>query len=83
MDEVFSYTHLIGGIYLSAAISRLDPAERESQLEAMTHAFTALEKATQEYERKASAAELAEKAVAVTSLPPHQYLWALYAGGSV
>lgn len=67
---------------MSSSASLSDRADRESHLQQMEQSFAALERATEKYERKKQAAETAEKAVAVTVVPPHHYLWALYAGES-
>ncbi|KAL8273431.1 hypothetical protein Esti_002676 [Eimeria stiedai] len=80
LDEVFAYTHLIGGIYSTSLGALSVPGEREGQLQQMETIFAALEEAKEGKERKSRAAELAEKAILVTILPPHQYLWALYSG---
>ncbi|KAL8446398.1 hypothetical protein Emed_004852 [Eimeria media] len=80
IDEVFAYTHLIGGIYMASSGASSAPAEREEQLQQMEKLFTELEEAKGDKERKTRAAALAEKAITVTILPPHQHMWALYSG---
>ncbi|KAL8444567.1 hypothetical protein Emag_005463 [Eimeria magna] len=77
-DEVFAYTHLIGGIYMASSGALSAPGEREEQLQQMEQLFTELEEAKGLPERRTRAAALAEKAIIVTVLPPHQNMWALY-----
>ncbi|KAL8437473.1 hypothetical protein ACSSS7_000896 [Eimeria intestinalis] len=77
-DEVLAYIRLIGGIYLASSGALSPPEEREKQLRQMETFFTALEEAEEEQDRKSRAASLAAKAIAVTVLPPHQHMWALY-----
>ncbi|KAL8426228.1 hypothetical protein Efla_007037 [Eimeria flavescens] len=78
LDEVFAYLHLIGGIYLASSGRLASHEERNRQLQELESTFSALEQAQKEDVRQKHAKEVAEKAIIVTILPPHQYLWALY-----
>ncbi|XP_026190502.1 uncharacterized protein LOC34620453 [Cyclospora cayetanensis] len=80
LDEVHSYAYLVGGYYLSSAAASLPPPEREKQLDSLTSSFTALEKATSKEDKEKKAGVLAKLAVAAAVVPPHQYIWVLYAG---
>lgn len=79
-DEVTAYIHLVGNVYRSFLVSKLSPSEMTNRLKKTEEAFKSAETKEGDTAKEDSLKHLAQKVLEAGPTPPHEHIWALYAG---